>query len=326
MSDSTAVYLHIPFCKTKCAYCDFNTYAGIEPLIPPYIKALCAELRTYPAGLRVHTLNFGGGTPSLLSASELGAIIDACRQHFDVSADAEVSIEANPDGLDLAYFEAIRAIGVNRISFGVQSFHNSELQMLTRRHDTAGARRAFEAARAAGFDNLNLDFMYGLPGQSLEQWASTVREAIACRPEHLSLYGLTLYEELPLAARVRQGSLPDQDDDLTADMYELAEAALAKAGYEQYEISNWSLGGKFICKHNLAYWRSTGYIGLGAGAHSYFDDHRYSNELSPRKYVEKALGGQNLAVEREFIDAGTGQSGDGNPRPAAERWFRAGSG
>jgi oxygen-independent coproporphyrinogen-3 oxidase len=297
----TALYLHIPFCRTKCSYCDFNTYAGIEPLIPRYLEALCAEMRTYPAGLPVHTINFGGGTPSLLSPAQLASVIEAAGGHFAVTADAEVTIEANPGGLDAAYFEGIRGAGVNRLSFGVQSFHAPELAMLTRRHTAGEACRAVALARAAGFDNLSLDFMYGLPGQSLDTWRATLERTLDLRPEHLSLYGLTVYDHLPLGRRVRAGDLPGQDEDLMADMYELAVERLAAAGYWQYEISNWALGPELRCRHNLAYWRNTGYAGLGAGAHSYFEGRRYWNELRPAAYADKVLAGQPAVAESETL-------------------------
>ncbi len=297
----TALYIHIPFCRTKCSYCDFNTYAGLEPLIPRYLDALGAELRRYPAGLPVHTINFGGGTPSLLSPAQLAGVIGAARGHFEVAPEAEVSVEANPGGLDRPYFEGLLEAGVNRLSFGVQSFHARELAMLTRRHSAQEARHAYEAARAAGFRNISLDLMYGLPGQTLAAWRTSLEGALGLRPEHLSLYGLTIYDHLPLGRRVRTGELPGQDEDLMADMYELACELLARAGYEQYEISNWALALELRCRHNLAYWRNTGYIGLGAGAHSYFNGRRYSNELRPAAYVDKALSGEALEAEAEDL-------------------------
>jgi len=297
----TALYLHIPFCRTKCSYCDFNTYAGIEPLIPRYLEALAAEMRGYPAGLPVQTIDFGGGTPSLLSPEQLGGLIAAARDLFAVDGDAEVTIEANPGGLDRAYFEGLVEAGVNRLSFGVQSFHEHELAMLARRHSASEAGDAVGAARGAGFSNVSLDFMYGLPGQTLEQWRSTLNQMLQLRPEHLSLYGLTVYDHLPLGRQVRAGELPAQDEDLLADMYELASELLAAAGYGQYEISNWALAPELRCRHNLAYWRNSGYIGLGAGAHSYFAGRRYADEPKPGAYCDKALAGSPLAVECETI-------------------------
>lgn len=258
-------------------------------------------MRRYPAGLRVHTINFGGGTPSLLTPAQLSSVIAATRAHFSVGIDAEVTIEANPGGLDRGYFEGVREAGVNRLSFGVQSFHAAELTMLARRHSAGEARSALAMARSAGFDNVSLDFMYGLPGQSLDAWRETLTAMLDLKPEHLSLYGLTVYDHLPLGRRVRAGDLPAQDDDLMADMYELACDRLAAAGHRQYEISNWALTPNLRCRHNLAYWRNTGYVGLGAGAHSYFGHQRWWNELLPAAYCDKALAGDALAVECEDI-------------------------
>jgi oxygen-independent coproporphyrinogen-3 oxidase len=258
-------------------------------------------MRRYPAGLPVQTINFGGGTPSLLAPDQLAAIIGAAREHFTVEPDTEVTIEANPGGLNRDYFEGILAAGVTRLSFGVQSFHTAELAMLARRHSAGEAIRAVKLARSAGFANVSLDFMYGLPGQTLDAWATTLEQAVSLHPEHLSLYGLTVYDHLPLGRRVRSGELPAQNDDLLADMYELACDRLAGARYGQYEISNWALSPELRCGHNLAYWRNTGYIGLGAGAHSYFAGARYANERRPAVYANKALSGEPVAAERESI-------------------------
>jgi oxygen-independent coproporphyrinogen-3 oxidase len=297
-----ALYLHIPFCRTKCSYCDFNTYAGLESLIPRYLEALVAEMHRYPTSLPLQTINFGGGTPSLLEPEQLGNVIGAARAHFAIDDGAEVTIEANPGGLDQAYFEGTLAAGVNRLSFGVQSFHAAELAMLTRRHSAAEAAGAVGVARAAGFRNISLDFMYGLPGQSIAAWQATLEEALELRPEHLSLYGLTVYDHLPLGRQVNAGELPSQDDDLMADMYELACELLARAGYGQYEISNWALSSDLRCRHNMAYWHNTGYIGLGAGAHSYFRGRRYANERRPGAYCDRALTGDDPVAEQEAID------------------------
>jgi len=190
---------------------------------------------------------------------------------------------------------------VNRLSFGVQSFHTQELAMLTRRHSAAEACSAVHAARAAGFRNISLDFMYGLPGQTVAAWRATLDQALDLRPEHLSLYGLTVYDHLPLGRRVQAGYLPAQDEDLMADMYELACDLLDQAGYGQYEISNWALSPGLRCRHNLAYWRNSGYIGLGAGAHSSFGGRRYVNELRPAAYADNSLAGEPLTVESEDI-------------------------
>ena len=202
MRDSLAIYVHIPFCQSKCSYCDFNSYAGLESLIEPYVGALLAEMtlwRETTQHTKVATVFLGGGTPSLLPLAEVERIMTALRQRFHLADDAEVSFEANPGTIDRPYLEALRSLGVNRLSLGVQSFHADELATLGRIHTAAEARDAYDAARRAGFDNVNLDLIYGLPRQTMTAWQNTVREAAALRPDHLSLYALTLEEGTPLA-------------------------------------------------------------------------------------------------------------------------------
>ncbi len=208
----------------------------------------------------------------------------ALRQRFRLATDAEVSFEANPGTVNRPYLERLRSLGVNRLSLGVQSFHDDELATLGRIHTAAEARETYHTARQAGFDNVNLDLIYGLPRQTMTAWQETVREAVALRPDHLSLYALTLEEGTPLADDVACGRLPPPDADLAADMYLSAEDALAAAGYQHYEISNWALPGR-QCRHNLAYWRNEPYLGLGAGAHSCFGGFRFANVRDPRRYV-----------------------------------------
>ncbi|GAG27108.1 unnamed protein product, partial [marine sediment metagenome] len=259
-------------CQSKCSYCDFNSYAGLESLIEPYVGALLAEMglwREPTQHMRVATVFLGGGTPSLLPLAEVEHIMTALRQRFRLAANAEVSFEANPGTVDCPYLEGLRSLGVNRLSLGVQSFHDDELATLGRIHTAAQAREAYHTARLAGFDNVNLDLIYDLPRQTMTAWQYTVREAVALRPDHLSLYALTLEEGTPLADDVARGRLPPPDADLAADMYLWAEDALAAAGYQHYEISNWALPDR-ECRHNLAYWLNEPYLGLGAGAHSCF--------------------------------------------------------
>ncbi|UCH86169.1 MAG: radical SAM family heme chaperone HemW [Dehalococcoidia bacterium] len=293
---SVSLYVHIPFCRSKCSYCDFNSYAGLESLIEPYVGALLAEMalwREATQHMDVATAFLGGGTPSVLPLTEVERIMTALRQHFLLTDDAEVSFEANPGTVDRAYLQALRSLGVNRLSLGVQSFHADELATLGRIHTAAEAREAFDTARRAGFDNVNLDLIYGLPRQTMAAWQDTLREAVALRPDHLSLYALTLEEGTPLADDVAHGRLPPPDTDLTADMYLWAGDALAAAGYQHYEISNWALPNR-QCRHNLAYWLNEPYLGLGAGAHSCFGGFRFANVKDPHRYVplveESALG------------------------------------
>jgi oxygen-independent coproporphyrinogen-3 oxidase len=284
---SLGLYIHVPFCAAKCVYCDFNSYAGREHLIPAYVQALLQEVRlwSYVAGGRsVQTLYFGGGTPSLVPLEKLGAVMRALNDAFAVQDDAEVSLEANPGTVDERYLRGLRDLRFNRLSLGVQSFDDRELQALGRIHSAEDAREAYRAARAAGFDNVNLDLLFGLPGQRLADWRPSLEEALRLRPEHLSLYILTVAEGTPLARDVAQGRVPAPDPDRQADMYLWAEDHLAAAGYDHYEISNWSLPGR-RCRHNVAYWENREYLGLGAGAHSHLDGRRFANTASPERYV-----------------------------------------
>jgi oxygen-independent coproporphyrinogen-3 oxidase len=309
---SVSLYVHIPFCRSKCAYCDFNSYAGLESLIEPYVGALIAEMGLWQEpsqDMSVATVFFGGGTPSLLPLPAVERIVAALRQRFRLAADAEFSCEANPGTVDRPYFQGLHSLGVNRLSLGVQSFHDDELATLGRIHTAAQAREAYHTARQAGFDNVNLDLIYGLPRQPMTAWQHTVREAIALRSDHLSLYALSLEEGTPLADAVAHGRLPPPDADLAADMYLWAEDALAAAGYQHYEISNWALPGR-QCRHNLAYWLNESYLGLGAGAHSCFDGFRFANVKEPHRYIalveESAKGDGRLAESLAPFLAGLG--------------------
>ena len=300
-----SLYVHIPFCAAKCGYCDFNSYAGQESLIPAYSEALLREAEMWSAAYRdwrAETLFFGGGTPSLMPLAELERILEGLRRHFELTRDAEVSLEANPGTVDDPYLSRLRELGVNRLSLGVQSFRDDELTFLGRIHSAGEARSAYGAARSAGFDNLSLDLIFGLPGQAADRWLGSLEEAMGLGPEHLSLYPLTVEEGTPLARDVAGGRTPAPDPDLQAELYERAAERLASAGYEQYEISNWSRPG-YRCRHNLTYWRNGWWLGLGAGAHSHLPGNwepgtrnqepgigdrccRFSAEASPRRYIE----------------------------------------
>ena len=290
----TSLYLHIPFCAHRCAYCDFNTYAGQEDSIPAYVEALGREIRAVagssPERLGVHTVFFGGGTPSLLNAAQFETIFESIRASFDLTADAEISLEANPGTLSFVYLQDLHSLGFNRLSLGVQSAHPDELHLLERIHDYFDVVEAVAWARRAGFDNVNLDLIFGLPEQTLERWRSTVKLVLGLKPEHLSLYALTLEHGTPFGRWAAQGLLPLPDPDAAADMYEWSEDALDAAGYGHYEISNWALPGR-ECLHNLQYWRNLNYLGLGAGAHGYAARVRYSNVLRIKTYVDRCAAG-----------------------------------
>ena len=293
------LYVHVPFCKTKCPYCDFNTYQGIENLIEPFLAAITSEITCWGDALAhppVKSVFFGGGTPSYLPQGDIERILVAIQSSFQVDPAAEISIEANPGDLDEAACAGILNQGVNRLSIGVQSLDNDLLNLLGRRHQASEAVEAFQSARQAGFDNVNLDLMYGLPNQSMEQWQKTLSSLIELTPEHISLYALTIEEGTPMHRWAAEGKIPEPDSDLAADMYQHAREVLAEAGYHHYEISNWSLPDR-ACEHNLVYWENGPYLGVGPGAHSRLGDYRFWTVLSPRDYNTKAATWADSGVQ-----------------------------
>jgi oxygen-independent coproporphyrinogen-3 oxidase len=294
-----SLYVHVPFCATKCPYCDFNTYARIESLVPEYVAALSSELRAWGALLgrpRVATVFYGGGTPSYLPAGALSSIAGAVRDSFAVVTGAEVTAEANPDDCTPERLSAIRAAGVNRLSIGVQSLDDRLLAVLGRRHDSKQAFRSYRSAREAGFTNVSIDLMYGLPGQTTAQWEATVDLAAGLEADHVSMYALAVEPGTPFAADVKEGRLPEPDADLAADMYEHAMESMGALGFRHYEISNWARPGR-ESRHNLAYWRNDAYLGVGPGAHSHLAGLRFAVVKPPRDYVRRAgaLGRQSHA-------------------------------
>lgn len=289
-SSPLSVYLHIPFCSRRCAYCDFNTYAGRLPLIPAYVNALCREIATVgqAASVRphVHTVYFGGGTPSLLSPFQVEQILETLRQHYLLADDAEITLEANPGTLTPSALLALRRLGVNRLSLGMQSAHADELQQLGRIHTFAETAQSVRWARSAGFTNISLDLLYGLPEQNLQRWQATVSRAIALAPDHFSLYALTIEPRTPFGRQFARGLLSLPDQDWAAAMYEWASDYLESCGYTQYEISNWARP-SFPCRHNLTYWRNQPYLGFGAGAHGYASNYRYANVRRINVYLQR---------------------------------------
>jgi oxygen-independent coproporphyrinogen-3 oxidase len=284
-----SLYCHIPFCRHRCAYCDFNTYARMEERIPAYTAALCAEIDQVSSAagdrLAAHTVFFGGGTPSLLSAAQVGGILGALRAGFDLDAAAEITLEANPGTVTPEWLRGVNALGVNRLSLGMQSADRGELRFLERQHGPREVEQAVGWAREAGIANLSLDLIFGLPGQRLASWEASLRSALALDPEHLSLYSLTIEEGTPLHRRVERGLVNEPDNDTAADMYEAAMATLESAGYQQYEISNWAKPGR-ECRHNLQYWLNRPYLGFGAGAHGFAAEVRTANLKGVRAYIQ----------------------------------------
>jgi oxygen-independent coproporphyrinogen-3 oxidase len=284
MSQDIALYIHFPFCRRRCSYCSFVSYQGRESDIPEYVKALKKELVLRAAEQRVSSIYFGGGTPSLLSPEQIHELLSVIPSHFTVDEASEVTLEANPGTVDEPYLADIMKLGINRLSLGVQSLDDGELALLGRIHTASEAGDAVRLARNAGFTNLSLDLIYGLPNQTLASWCKTLDEAIGLNPEHISLYPLTLEADAPMRLAIERGEIPSINPDLTADQYELAQDTLAAHGYSHYEISNWARDG-YKCKHNLVYWHNLPYLGAGVAAHSYIDGHRLANTTDLASYL-----------------------------------------
>lgn len=302
MRMASGVYLHIPFCKSRCSYCDFATdvyrdAAGVER----YVEAICREISRAERH-EIDTIYFGGGTPSLLSADQVEKILAAVAEKFDVNSDAEITMEMNPATVTPEKLREFRGLGINRASFGVQTFNDRDLKLLARGHDANDARNTFAMLRDARFSNISFDLIAGLPGQTLSDWRRNLDEALSMQPEHLSLYLLEIHEATPLAEQIRSGRRPLPDEDLAAEMYEIMLDKTAAAGFEQYEISNFSKPG-FASRHNTKYWRLEPVFGYGVSAHSFDGVERFANERDTARYVSMIDKGGSAEVMREKIDA-----------------------
>lgn len=302
MADKLGIYIHIPFCRSKCDYCDFYSLAGRDDRMDQYQKALLSHIReTAPLAqdFPVDTIYIGGGTPSYYGAKRLKELLGVVHKLYKVEKDAEVTVECNPDSVDVKALKILRKAGVNRLSMGMQSANACELERIHRIHTPQQVNEAATAARKAGFTNLSLDLIYGLPGQTMDSWKATVEHALSLIPQHLSCYGLKVEEGTPLAARVAEGEvLPD--DDQQADLYLWTVGRLERAGYPQYEISNFAKPG-FASRHNLRYWLTQPYIGFGPGAHSDFGGRRYSFVRDLDAYIQGLLQGGDIIDESEII-------------------------
>lgn len=343
------LYLHVPFCHRRCSYCDFNTYANMDDRIDAYVDALCTELRLRAAGLQpatnpgaqltdlhgpltrrdlLPTIFFGGGTPTMLSLQHVERILDAASAIVALDG-AEITMEANPGTvLGGEYLRGLRGLGVNRLSMGIQTLHDPTLRVLGRIHTAAEARQSYADARSAGFERINLDFIFGLPGQTVDQWDATLREIGTWGADHFSLYSLILEEGTPLHAQVLGGRIQVPDDDVTGAMYEQAIALLGATGFVQYEISNWATAGSVnhngakhttserkdssaldsiipaqACHHNLAYWLNADYLAAGAGAHGHVFPRRYHDVLRIDEYIAAVRGGALPTAETINLDA-----------------------
>lgn len=295
------LYLHIPFCAAICNYCNFNRGLHDEGLRRRYVDALVADIRSHAAAdVAADTIFFGGGTPSLLTPGEVAQILTACRDSFAVAGDAEVTLEANPESASAEVLNGYYAAGVNRLSFGVQSFHDAELKRLGRLHSSATARLAVSRARAAGFDNLSLDLMMWLPGQGPADWLASVDALIDVGPDHASLYLLEIYPNAPLKDEMARAGWSVAPDDDAAEMYLDGLGRLDRAGYEQYEISNVALPGR-RSRHNLKYWQEGEWIGFGCGAHSTYAGERWRTLNSTAEYVERIAVGADIRLDRRSL-------------------------
>jgi len=293
-----ALYLHIPICAHKCAYCEFYSITRRE-LLPPFIDALLHEMAFYSenppfGGFSVSTLYLGGGTPSLLTPAQWKKILLPLKDKFTLVQDAEITLEANPGTAEMAHLSAYRRLGINRLSLGIQSFQPADLARLSRLHNTAEAEQAIRLARKAGFDNLSLDLIFAVPGQTVDAWRKTLDQALAFQPEHLSCYSLTIEPGTPLHRQVQQGQVQPCDEELERELFILTQETLQQAGYEQYEISNYSLPG-FRSRHNQAYWSGYPYLGLGPSAHSFDGHRRWWNVRDVDQYL-RAVSTQGRAV------------------------------
>jgi oxygen-independent coproporphyrinogen III oxidase len=326
-----SIYIHIPYCEAQCIYCDFNTYVGREGQFAAYVDALCREIGEAPALLvntldvdaanpdlqstiynlqsrPVSTIFLGGGTPTVLQAEQLVAILNVVRASYAVVADAEISTEANPGTVTEDMLYRLRTTGFNRLSMGAQSLDDTMLLTLGRHHNAREIGAAVQMARAAGFDNLSLDFIFGLPGQTEQHWQRDLEGAIALDVPHLSIYSLIVEQGTPLARFIKQGRMSVPDDDTAGAMYDWTRQRLAEAGYQQYEISNWAKSPAYECEHNKAYWRNADWLAFGPGAHGHLEGRRYHHILAPTAYINRINEGKST-IKQEMLDL-RGQAGE----------------
>jgi oxygen-independent coproporphyrinogen-3 oxidase len=305
-------YIHIPYCVKRCGYCDFNTYTPSElkdggtlaEVSGDYIDLLLREVERarveLPTALQVPTIFFGGGTPTLMEPADLGRVLRAIETSFGFTSDIEITIEANPDTVTKEKLAALRSIGINRISFGMQSAVPHVLAVLDRTHNPENVLKATEWAREVGFAHISVDLIYGIPGESISDWQSSVESALSLPIDHISAYALIVETGTKLAHQVKRGEIVMPDDDQTADKYLAADSAFAAAGFTWYELSNWSRGGG-ECRHNVAYWQGANWWGLGPGAHSHADGKRWWNVKHPSAYRDRIISGLSPAQDYEIL-------------------------
>ncbi len=295
------LYIHIPFCLSKCPYCDFYSSTSVSAL-PLYLEGLSTEMEIYSSRFNsFDTVYIGGGTPSLLDPRQLESILAGIKRNFRLNSNTEITVETNPADLNRSYLESLRGIGINRLNIGIQSFDQEVLRFLGRRHSLVQALSAVEASRKAGFQNVGLDLIYAVPGQTIESWLDTVNQAVAFQPEHLSCYQLTLEAATPLAKRFRAGDFSIPGEDLQYEFFMKTSQVLEEAGYIHYEVSNFAKGIEFASRHNQKYWDHSSYLGLGPAAHSFQDDRRWWNHRSIDQYLTAINGGNSPVEETEIL-------------------------
>jgi oxygen-independent coproporphyrinogen-3 oxidase len=298
------LYIHIPFCRSKCLYCDFNSFSGKENLIEPYFQAVKKEILHYSKAAgeySVKSVFFGGGTPSYVNSAYICSIMELCRNTFNVEAEAEVSLEANPGTVTFENLCAYKSAGINRLSMGLQAWQDSLLKQMGRIHSAGEFVENFKASRQAGFDNINVDLIFGLPKQDMYQWQETLENILALKPRHVSAYSLKIEEGTPFGRMMESGEIVPAEDELDREMYRHAIERMSCDGLYMYEISNFAQKG-FECKHNMLYWKRGEYLGIGAGAHSYFKNTRYNNVYEIEKYIEEVLEGRLVDENHCVID------------------------
>ncbi|MFS8500668.1 MAG: radical SAM family heme chaperone HemW [Caldicoprobacter sp.] len=297
------VYIHFPFCARKCHYCDFPSYQGMERWMQPYLEALCREILEWKEKVRdyaVKSIYLGGGTPTLFSGEQIARLLEICFNSFNVQKNAEITVEANPGTVDMADLFALRSAGVNRLSIGLQAWQDRHLRFLGRIHSSSDFVQSIMYAKEAGFENINVDVMFGLPSQTIEEWLETLEKVCSLKIQHISMYSLKVEDGTPLHRWYEEGkfSLPSQEEDRL--MYYKGREYVKRFGLRQYEISNFAIPGK-ECVHNLIYWHNEEYIGCGSGAHSYFNDERFSNTSDVEEYIRAVTDGTPKINYRERI-------------------------
>jgi len=308
LSSKPGLYIHVPFCQSKCGYCDFYSVTDTA-LVSPFIKALKTEIairaQRLASKLSFDSIYFGGGTPSLLSAADIGRLLESLHHYFNIDEDCETTIEVNPGTIDSSKLAAFRKSGINRISIGVQSFIDQELQRLERIHTAAEARRAIVESRHSGFENLSLDLIFAIPGQKTADWQFTLETAVACQPQHLSVYNLTYEQGTPFSERRRQGTLRALSDSAESRQFRYAKSFLEKTGYQAYEISNYARSEALVSRHNYKYWRHVPYLGFGPAAHSFWENKRWANVRTVSGYISRLKKGYLPHTALENLNADT---------------------